>query len=169
MLLVSWFARIIGKKRAFISIFVVAIVSTAAFYFLSSRQIALIFLFQITGSLTGGPLSVLLWAMYADTADYAEWKRGRRTTGLVFSASTMSQKFGWALGAFVALRLMSQVGFAANQDQSQESLKGLVLLFSLIPAGLGVISVLISLFYPLNDTRVKTMTDELEARRKAEN
>ena len=169
VLLVSWFARIIGKKRAFISIFVVAIVSTAAFYFLSSRQIALIFLFQITGSLTGGPLSVLLWAMYADTADYAEWKRGRRTTGLVFSASTMSQKFGWALGAFVALRLMSQVGFAANQDQSQESLKGLVLLFSLIPAGLGVISVLISLFYPLNDTRVKTMTDELEARRKAEN
>ena len=126
-------------------------------------------MFQITGSLTGGPLSVLLWAMYADTADYAEWKRGRRTTGLVFSASTMSQKFGWALGAFVALNLMSQVGFAANQDQSQESLKGLILLFSLIPAGMGVISVFISLLYPLNDTRVKKITDELEARRKTEN
>ena len=169
VLLVSWFARIVGKKRAFVSIFMVAIVSTAAFYFLSPRQLSLIFLFQITGSLTGGPLSVLLWAMYADTADYAEWKRGRRTTGLVFSASTMSQKFGWALGAFVALNLMSQVGFAANQDQSQESLKGLILLFSLIPAGLGIISVLISLLYPLNDTRVKKMIDELEARRKAEN
>jgi GPH family glycoside/pentoside/hexuronide:cation symporter len=169
VVLVSWFARIVGKKRAFVCIFLVAIVSTAVFYFLSARQIALIFLFQITGSLTGGPLSVLLWAMYADTADYAEWKRGRRTTGLVFSASTMSQKFGWALGAFVALNLMSQVGFAANQDQSQESLKGLILLFSLIPAGLGVISVFISLLYPLNDNRVKKMTDELEARRKTEN
>ena len=81
----------------------------------------------------------------------------------------MSQKFGWALGAFVALNLMSQVGFAANQDQSQESLKGLILLFSLIPAGMGVISVFISLLYPLNDTRVKKITDELEARRKTEN
>jgi GPH family glycoside/pentoside/hexuronide:cation symporter len=169
VLLVSWFARIVGKKRAFITIFLVAIVSTATFYFLSARQMALIFLFQITGSLTGGPLSVLLWAMYADTADYAEWKRGRRATGLVFSASTMSQKFGWALGAFVTLNLMSQVGFAANQNQSAKSLRGLILLFSLIPAALGVISVLISMWYPLNEKRVKEMTTELEARRKVGN
>jgi GPH family glycoside/pentoside/hexuronide:cation symporter len=167
VLLVSWFAKMVGKKKAFIIIFIVAIVSTAAVYFLSARQLALIYLFQITGSLTGGPLSVLLWAMYADTADYAEWKRGRRATGLVFSASTMSQKFGWALGAFVALNLMSQVGFAPNQEQSSESLKGLILLFSLIPAGMGVISTIIVLFYPLHDKKVAHITSELEQRRKA--
>jgi len=166
--LVSWFARHVGKKKAFISIFLIAIISTASFYFLSAQQIGLIFFFQITGSLTGGPLSVLLWAMYADTADYAEWKRGRRTTGLVFSASTMSQKFGWAFGAFVALNLMSRVGFKANQAQSQESLKGLILLFSLIPAGMGVLSIILSLFYPLNEKRVKEMGAELESRRQKE-
>ena len=104
--------------------------------------------------MTGGPLSVLLWAMYADTADYGEWKRGRRATGLVFSASTMSQKFGWAFGAYVALVLMSQVGFEPNEAQSPESLKGLILLFSLIPAGLGILSIALSLVYPLNDKRV---------------
>ena len=38
----------------------------------------------------------------------------RRTTGLVFSASTMSQKIGWAFGAFFALRLLDWVGFEAN-------------------------------------------------------
>jgi GPH family glycoside/pentoside/hexuronide:cation symporter len=166
VLIVSWFARLVGKKRAFIIIFIVAITSTAAFYFLSAQQLALIFLFQITGSLTGGPLSVLLWAMYADTADYAEWKRGRRATGLVFSASTMSQKFGWAFGAFVALNLMSQVGFQANQAQSAESLRGLVLLFSLIPAGMGILSMIIAMIYPLNDKKVAEITSELEKRRK---
>jgi len=167
VLLVSWFARRIGKKRAFMIIFIVAIFSTGIVFLLNAKHLLLIYLFQITGSLTGGPLSVLLWAMYADTADYAEWKNKRRATGLVFSASTMSQKFGWAFGAFVALSLMSQVGFAPNQAQSAESLKGLISLFTIIPAALGVVALLISIFYPLNDKKVKVITDELKARREA--
>lgn len=167
-ILVSWFAKAIGKKMAFIVLFVAAIASTAAMYFMTAERIGLIFLLQVAGSITGGPLSVLLWAMYADTADYAEWKRGRRATGLVFSASTMSQKIGWALGAYVALMLMAQVGFQANQDQTPESLKGLVLLFSLIPAALGVVALVLILIYPLNDKRVEQIGVELNERRKAE-
>jgi len=167
-LLVSLVAKKIGKKRAFIILFIIAIASTAAFYFMSAEQLPLIFILQITGSITGGPLSVLLWAMYADTADYAEWKRGRRATGLVFSASTMSQKMGWAIGAYIALMLMSQVGFKPNQAQSLESLKSLIMLFSLIPAGIGVLSLLIlSFIYPLNEKRVATIGAELKERRKA--
>ncbi len=163
---VSWFAKKVGKKKAFVTLFIIAIVSTAAFYFLGPNQMGLIFLFQITGSITGGPLSVIIWAMYADTADYGEWKRGRRATGLVFSASTMSQKFGWAFGAFVALNLMSQVGFVPNEAQSQESLRGLILLFSLIPAAFGVLSIILLLLYPLNDKRVDEIVSELNKRRK---
>jgi GPH family glycoside/pentoside/hexuronide:cation symporter len=165
VLLVNWIARIIGKKKAFVVFFIIAIFSTAILYFLTAEQLGTIFFFQITGSMTGGPLSVLLWAMYADTADYAEWKRGRRATGLIFSASTMSQKFGWAFGAYVALNLMAQVGFQPNEAQNPESLRGLLLLFSLIPAGMGVISIIISLIYPLNDKRVKVIELELEERR----
>ena len=166
VLMVSWFARLVGKKKAFIIIFIIAIVSTGAIYFLTADQIGLLFFLQITGSITGGPLSVIIWAMYADTADYGEWKRGRRATGLIFSASTMSQKFGWAIGAYVALMLMSQVGFVPNQVQTPESLNGLILLFSLIPAGFGVLSIFILLFYPISDKQIGEIGAELEARRK---
>lgn len=165
VLMVSWFARLIGKKKAFIIIFIIAIISTGAIYFLNAEQLLLLFILQVTGSMTGGPLSVLIWAMYADAADYGEWKRGRRTTGLIFSASTMSQKFGWAIGAYVALTLMSQVGFQPNQIQSPESINGLLLLFSLIPAGFGVLSILILLFYPISDEGIKQMGEELSRRR----
>jgi len=164
---VHWLANAIGKKKAFVILFIIAIVSTAAFFYLRAEQIGLMFILQIVGSMTGGPLSVLLWAMYADTADYAEWKRGRRTTGLVFSASTMSQKFGWALGAFVALNLMARFGFEPNVAQTAESLRGLILLFTLIPAALGVLSLLLLLTYPLNDKRVEKIGAELEERRRA--
>ena len=165
VLLVSWFAKIVGKKKAFLIIFIIAIFSTGIVYFLTAKQLGWIFFFQITGSLTGGPLSVLLWAMYADTADYGEWKNGRRATGLIFSASTMSQKIGWAFGAYVALTLMSQVGFQPDQVQSTESLNGLILLFTLIPAGLGLLSMAICFIYPLNDKRVEEIENELKQRR----
>jgi Na+/melibiose symporter-like transporter len=165
-LFVSVIAKKLGKKKTFLLFFIVAIFSTGILYFLTANQLGLIFFFQLTGSFTGGPLSVLLWAMYADTADYAEWKNGRRATGLIFSASTMSQKFGWAFGAFVALTLMSQVGFQPNVAQNADSVHGLLLLFSLIPAAMGVIALLISLTYPLTDKKVNEIELILKERRK---
>lgn len=163
--IVNWFAKVVGKKKAFVIFFIIAIISTGAIYWLSADQLGLLFFLQVTGSMTGGPLSVLLWAMYADTADYAEWRKGRRATGLIFSASTMSQKIGWALGSYVALTLMAQVGFAPNEAQSPESLNGLILLFTLIPAGMGVLAIIISYFYPLNEKRVEEIEADLKQRR----
>lgn len=167
VLLVPLFARAVGRKTAFIVLALIAIVTTASYYFLKPDQLALIFGLNLLGSVTGGPLSALLWAMYADTADYAEWKRGRRATGLVFSASIFSQKQGWALGAWVALGLMASVGFKANVAQTAESLHALVLLMSLIPAALGVIAVVLISFYPLNDARMSVVGAELATRRAA--
>jgi GPH family glycoside/pentoside/hexuronide:cation symporter len=165
VILVPFFARALGRKAAFITLFVVAIASTAAFYFLRPEQVGLMFVLNLLGSITGGPLSALLWAMYADTADYAEWKNGTRSTGLVFSASIFSQKQGWAIGAWVALGLMASVGFQANTAQTAASLHGLVLLMSVIPAALGVLAVGLILFYPLNEQRVRQIGAELAARR----
>ncbi len=163
--LVGILAKKYGKKRIFNIFFVVAIFSTSIVFLLNPSQIGWIFFFQITGSFTGGPLSVLLWAMYADIADYAELKNGTRATGLIFSASTMSQKFGWAIGGFVALSLMSSVGFQPNEVQTSESTKGLLLLFTVIPAAIGVVSIIIMMFYPLNDRKVKEIGEELAERR----
>ena len=167
VVLVPFYARRVGRKVAFVSLFVVGIASTGAVYLARPDQLGLIFGLNLLGSVTGGPLSALLWVMYADTADYAEWKRGRRATGLVFSASIFSQKQGWAIGAWVALGLMSSVGFKANVAQTPETLHGLRLLFTLIPAAIGVLSILIVLFYPLKESTMTQIGAELRARRVA--
>jgi len=103
--------------------------------------------------------------MYADTADYAEWKKGRRATGLVFSASIFSQKEGWAIGAAVGMGLLSWVGFKANVEQTPATLEGLKWLMSLIPAGFGIISIILVMFYPLNEKKVAQIGADLKARR----
>jgi GPH family glycoside/pentoside/hexuronide:cation symporter len=156
----------VGKKNAFLSLFVIAGVSTAAFYFLTPEHLTLIFLLQIVGSLTGGPLSVVIWAMYADAADYSEWKKGRRATGLVFSASAMSQKIGWAVGALFTGALLSAYGFIPDKTQSPEVNNLLILLMSIIPFAFGILSIVLILFYKLDEKTMKQIALDLETRRK---
>lgn len=165
VLAVSWFAKKYGKNKVFIGFFIVSILSTAVVFVLDSSQVILLYFCQFLGSFTGGPLSVLLWAMYADIADYSELKNGQRATGLIFSASTMSQKIGWAIGAYIALTLMASVGFSPNEIQTEESTKGLLMMFTIIPAILGVISIIIFLFYPLTDKVVAENEKILNERR----
>jgi GPH family glycoside/pentoside/hexuronide:cation symporter len=105
--------------------------------------------------------------MYADTADYSEWKRGRRATGLVFSASATSQKIGWAIGAYFTGVLLSGAGFVADKAQTPEVNHVLILMMSLIPSAFGILSVILVCFYILNEKKMKMIAAELEARRKA--
>ncbi|HUL53380.1 MAG TPA: MFS transporter [Opitutaceae bacterium] len=168
VLLVGWFAGQVGKKTAFIILFTISLVLTLAFYWLRPDQLFWLFLLQFLGSGTGGPLSVLLWAMYADTADYGEWRKGRRATGLVFSASTMSQKAGWAIGGVIVGYMLDAAGFVPNITQSAGVLHGLVLLMSVIPTAIGAVALVLFCFYPLNEAKMKEIEATLKARRAAE-
>lgn len=165
-MLVPFLARRIGNKPAFVLLFIIAIIGTAAVYFCRSDQVFLIFGVNTIASITGGPLSALLWAMYADTADYAEWKTGRRATGLVFSASIFAQKFGWGWGGGLSLIMLNAVGFVANQVQTPSALNGLVKLMSIYPAAFGLLAIAIFLiFYPLNEKKLAQIEADLKARR----
>jgi len=165
VILVPWFARITGKKRAVIILFITALVCTGAYYFLKPADLFLIFSLQMIGSLTGGPISTLLWSMYADTADYSEWKTGRRATGLVYSASIMSSKIGWAIGAIIAGFLLAVYGFKANVVQNMEVQNGLKAMMSVIPFAVGLISLIILFFYKLDEPTMKKIKEDLETRR----
>jgi GPH family glycoside/pentoside/hexuronide:cation symporter len=160
------FASKLPKKSMFIGLFVMQILTTAAYLFLQPGQLGAIFILEIVGNFLGAPLPVLMWAMYADTADYGEWKTGRRTTALVFSASTMSQKYGWALAGAGAFALLQAVGFVANEIPSDAVKTSLVHLMSIYPSILGVISIGIFLFYPLSEARMEEINTELDDRRK---
>jgi GPH family glycoside/pentoside/hexuronide:cation symporter len=165
VIMIPFFARITGRKAAVVTLMVIGIASTGSFYFLGPGQLPLIYALNILGALTGGPLTALLWTFYADTADYAEWKRGRRATGLIFSASIFSQKQGWAIGAWVALAIMQALGFVANAAQTPRSLHGLVLLMSVLPAVFAGLALIFVLFYPLSEARMSQIASDLRGRR----
>ena len=167
VILVPWFAKICGRKNALIILFVTSLICTAAFYFLKPQNLLPIFVFQTIGSLAGGPISALLWVLYADTADYSEWKTGRRATGLVFSASIMSNKIGWTVGSVIAGLILATTGFQANVVQNLDVQNGLKAMMSVIPVAIGLVSLIILLFYKLDEPTMKKIKADLDERRKA--
>lgn len=154
-----------GKKRAYLFLNVITAITMFAFFFVKPESTISIYALHLLGSFFSGPLLPLTWAMFADTADYAEWKFRRRSTGLIFSAGTFSQKFGWTIGGAIAGWLLAFYNFEANAEQSADSLKGIVLLMSIIPAIGAVIAGIAALIYKIDDKLEKQMQAELAERR----
>lgn len=168
VVMVPWFSRLLGRKNAAVVLFTAAIIFTGAFFLLKPTDLLWIFGLQILGSVAGGPISPLLWAMYADTADYSEWKTGRRATGLVYSASIMSNKLGWAVGTAIAGWILAMTGFRANVVQNLSVLTGLKSMMSVIPVVPGAIALLLLiLFYKLDEPAMNKIKEEIGARRAA--
>jgi GPH family glycoside/pentoside/hexuronide:cation symporter len=165
--MIPFIVRIFGRRKAAIGLFVIAIISTSVFYFFKPQDLVLMFVFQVIGSISGGPISAFFWIMYADTADYSEWKTGRRATGLVFSASIMSNKLGWAFGSAAAAFILDQTGFVANVAQNENVLAGLKSMMSIMPAGVGIVAlILLVFFYKLDEKTMEKVKAELDEKRK---
>jgi len=153
------------KRAMFIFLLALQITCTGLYYFLQPGQIGWIIGLETIGNFVGAPLPVLMWAMYADTADHGEWKSGRRTTALVFSASTMSQKFGWGIAAWISLLILGKSGFVANVVPTAEVKGKLVELMSIIPCVFGIVAIVIFLFFPLNEKKMLRINRELQDRK----
>ncbi|HIB8180116.1 MFS transporter [Elizabethkingia anophelis] len=158
-------ANKIGKKKTFFFAMLFAAIFSILFYFLEKSSISEILVLQFIISICAGSIFPLLWSMYADTADYSEWKQGRRATGLVFSASSMSQKLGWAIGGWASGSLLAFFGFQANVLQTTFAQTGIKLMLSLLPATAAIISMLFILFYPLHEKQMKIIEQDLEQKR----
>jgi glycoside/pentoside/hexuronide:cation symporter, GPH family len=156
----------IGKRKTFMFAMIGAAFLSTGFYYCTKEVVIFVYILQAMISFCAGIIFPLLWSMYADTADYSEWKTGRRATGLVFSASSMSQKLGWTLGGSITLWLLGYFGFKANVDQNPETINGIKYMLSYIPAIGALISGIFMYFYKLDEKTLKTIETDLEQRRK---
>lgn len=154
-----------GKKWAFIASMVAVALTAIPFYRLLPDQAGLVFTFHLLGMIAAGINATLYWTLVADTADYAEWKFGARTTGIIFSATTCAQKAGMGIGAAIAGFLLDHYGYQANVELSESARQGILLMMSLIPAaGLLILAGVFSA-YGLTEGVCRTIRDDLAVRR----
>jgi GPH family glycoside/pentoside/hexuronide:cation symporter len=157
----------IGKKNTFLIAMLGAAAFSLVFYFLDRTNITMIYIFQILISICAGTIFPLVWSMYADTADYSEWKNGRRATGLVFSAASMSQKIGASIGMFIVGWILALYGYKAGVEQTVVTQQGIRLMLSIFPAIGAFLAAFFIFIYPLKDSLLAKIEAELAERRKS--
>ena len=108
------------------------------------------------------PAVPLLWTMIADSADYSEWKSGRRATGLYFSAATFAQKAGWGIGAAIAGWVLYIFNYVPDAIQTPKALTGIKLLISVIPGILYMSCALFMIFYNIDSKTTDLMKKDLD-------
>jgi Na+/melibiose symporter-like transporter len=155
-----------GKKGIALAGFALAGIFMASFMLLSSNSIGAVFALEYLRAISFAPAIPLLWAMFADVADYAEWKTNRRTTGVIYATIMFSLKAGLSLGGAMAGWLLSGYGYIPNAQQSARALLGIRMTISIYPAIFYGLIVICLLYYPISKRLNIQIQDELAERRK---
>ena len=145
----KWLTTKLGKRNLYVIVMLIIAISLAGFM-VAGKNMVLLYTCQIIFSLASGPTMPLLWSMLADAADFSEWKNKRRATGLVYSATTLGQKMGLAIGGAITMGILSLFGYVANVAQTETSILGIRLLMSIIPAAIALLVAGILFFYRLD-------------------
>ena len=159
-------ARRFGKKTVAVSGFALTAIASALLYLPGPKDIGWMVALGILWSVTYAPTIALCWAMFADVADYSEWKNNRRATGIVFATIGFALKAGLSIGSASFLWLMGMYGYAANQVQTARTLDGIRMCSSIY---VGILFGLCTLFvacYKINKHLTLQIAEELSERRR---
>ena len=161
----KWLTKKIGKKNLFIFSLLIIVISQALFFVVRPTDIVLLFMLQIIFSFASGPSIPLAFAMIADAVDYSEWKTGRRPTALFYAAVGVAFKSGFAVGGAIVMWILTYYGYVANVEQSAESIFGIRMLLSIIPAAGAVLTIVPLFFYNLSEAKIKEIEIDLNERK----
>jgi GPH family glycoside/pentoside/hexuronide:cation symporter len=161
-------ARKIDKKYYAAGLSLVTGLCFLAFFFVPKGQFGLMVALNMLAQFCAGPTSALTWALYADVADYGELKYGRRSTGLIYSASLFSIKTGILIGGFLVPLFLAQFGYEKGAaSQTVRALLGITIAFSIGPALFALLKAVALMIYPLNQRRLDEIEQSLALRRSA--
>ncbi|MBA7551103.1 putative glycoside/cation symporter YagG [subsurface metagenome] len=164
-----------GKKRLFIIVMAISGLFTSFIYFLNSTNVTGMFVLGTLAELAAGIMPILFFAMLGDAADYSEYKKNRRATGLVFSAGTFAMKFGGGVAGAITIIVLNIFNYIGKDDsitevieQSDRALQGIKLVNSFVPVVFIIIAILVVLLYPLTTDKMKEVEAELKVRKEKE-
>jgi GPH family glycoside/pentoside/hexuronide:cation symporter len=158
----SFFAKTIDKKKMYYILIISSGLLSIYFYYIPNQNITTIIATQALFSFLTGPTSAILFAMYTDIAAYMRNEGNSASNGLVMSAGSFAQKFGWAIGGSVTSILLGLAGYVANQPQSDQVKDIMRFMMSWAPMIACFIGAFFMMLYPLGQARMTLITKQLE-------
>jgi GPH family glycoside/pentoside/hexuronide:cation symporter len=168
VLISTFIKKYFDRKKVIIFLSLASVVAGGAFYILPSDNFVLLGIVNFIWSVIAGAMPVFIFAMFADVTDFHQWKFGQRATGLVIAGIMFAIKMGVAVGGFLGLYILGLYGYDKDMPIKPETIEGIRLLFSIIPAGFILVSGIILCFYPINDKLLATIEEDLKERKESE-
>ena len=167
IMLSASFARRFGKKAVAVVGFALSTLNAFAFYLLKPTDVTGMVALTILGSIVYAPTIPLVWAIFADVADYSELKTGRRFTGMVFATIGFALKSGLALGSASFLWIMAGLfRYDTKLPGAPDAVAGYRACSGIVVGILFAICTVLLLAYQLNKRTTIEMANELAERRK---
>jgi GPH family glycoside/pentoside/hexuronide:cation symporter len=163
----TWLTKRYDKRTLYVWFMAAQGISYAAIFFAPGDNFSLILTLHLLGMFFAGPGPVIVFSMYADVADYSEWKNNRRATGLIIATILFAIKGGIWLGSQLNALILWMIGYTRETATDPAVVDGLNFLFTWVPGALAVAAGLVLLKYPLRDAQMKEIEKELLARKKA--
>ncbi|NQY48901.1 MAG: MFS transporter [Colwellia sp.] len=162
----GYLSKLLGKRKLFIVALMLSGLLTAAFYWVPQGNITAIFILGCSAEFFAAMMPTLFFTMLGDSADFSEWKNGRRATGLIYSAGTFVQKTGGGFAGALVLVVLANYGYDGMDKATIEAaLPGMQLLMSWIPAAFAFAGAALMMLYPLSCKQNQQIGDELIQRR----
>jgi len=162
----GWLSNRFNKRTLMIAAFTLGSAFNGAIYFVSPQDITAMMILATIGEFFAGMMPVLFFSMLGDTVDYSEWKNHRRATGLIYSAGTFINKTGHGFAGAMVLIVLAMYGYDAKVESTiAASTPGMVLLMSGIPLVIGILGIIFTLLYTLDDKKMKIIENDLILRR----
>jgi Na+/melibiose symporter-like transporter len=120
----------------------------------------------VLGAAVYAPTIPLVWAIFADVADYSELTTGRRFTGIVFATIGFCLKAGLALGSASFLWIMAGFfGYDTSHPEAPAAVAGYHFNASITVGLLFAVCTALLAAYKLNRRATIELADELARRR----
>lgn len=126
----------------------------------------LFFVINFVTGLGAGASGAIGYSLIPDAIDYGELKTGVRCDGFIASFVSLALKVGGAIGPALGGAALTWFGFVANAEQSATVVIMLNFSVTIIPAICALITLVLYLFYDLDDAAHAKIREELAERRK---
>lgn len=154
----SWMCKI----RASVWVNVLSALFGLAFLVLPSDYWIPAFIVHIILNILQGINAPLQWSMITDANNYGEWKTQRRITGMNVAANIFIIKLGVAIGGALTGWGLAFYGYQAGvEQQSAEAIRGVLILFTVLPAIFYLITAVSIRYYRLTEDRMNAIVADL--------
>lgn len=154
----SWMCKI----RASVWVNVLSALFGLAFLVLPADYWVPAFIVHIILNILQGINAPLQWSMITDANNYGEWKTQRRITGMNVAANIFIIKLGVAIGGALTGWGLAFYGYQAGvEQQSAEAVRGVLILFTVLPAIFYLITAVSIRYYRLTEDRMNAIVSDL--------